>query len=251
MEELMHLCQQYDVPVIEDAAESLGTMYKGKASGTIGKFGIYSFNGNKIITTSGGGMLVSNDKAAMKQARFLATQARDPAAHYQHSQMGYNYRLSNLLAGVGRAQLQVLDKRVNARRAVFDLYEQQLAFLPGIRFMKELKDTKTNRWLTVFTIDPSETHVTVDHLLHALQLENIEARKVWKPLHMQPLFTEAMYYPHHDQEHVAEQLFSNGICLPSGSAMRVKDQLRVITCITKCFDTIMGGHYFIPGKQEV
>ena len=153
MDEILSLCNQYEVPVIEDAAESLGSTYKGKASGTFGKFGIYSFNGNKIITTSGGGMLVSNDVEALKKARFLATQARDPAPHYQHSQIGYNYRMSNILAGVGRAQLEVLDERVKARRAVFERYNHELAYIPGIHFMPELENTRSNRWLTTLTIE--------------------------------------------------------------------------------------------------
>ena len=188
MDEILSLCNTYNVPVIEDAAESLGSSYKGKASGTFGKFGIYSFNGNKIITTSGGGMLVSNDVEALRKARFLATQARDPAPHYQHSEVGYNYRMSNILAGVGRAQLQVLQDRVHARRQIFDRYYQELSHIPGIQFMPELEDTYSNRWLTVLTVDEEKTGVPIQALLKQLENENIEARPVWKPLHMQPLF---------------------------------------------------------------
>ncbi|MCQ6558971.1 DegT/DnrJ/EryC1/StrS family aminotransferase [Paenibacillus mendelii] len=231
MNEIMAVCDRYDIPVIEDAAESLGSTYKGQASGTFGRFGIYSFNGNKIITTSGGGMLVSNDVEALRKAQFLATQARDPAPHYQHSELGYNYRMSNLLAGVGRAQLQVLDDRVNARRAVFNRYYEHLSELPGIQFMPELADTRSNRWLTVMTINPAEAGSSVNDLLLALAKENIEARPVWKPLHIQPLFGQASYYPHHVSLSFSEYAFQYGICLPSGSGLTEEDQDRVIHCM--------------------
>jgi pyridoxal phosphate-dependent aminotransferase EpsN len=231
MDELTSLCDQYEVPIIEDAAESLGSLYKGKQSGSFGRFGIFSFNGNKIITTSGGGMLVSNDAAAIHKARFLATQARDPAPHYQHSKIGYNYRMSNVLAGIGRAQLEVLEERVEARRAIFERYQQELSVIPGIQFMPELKDTFSNRWLTAMTIDEKEAGISVPQLITYLAAENIEARPVWKPLHMQPLFKDNMYFAHNEKESVSERLFSNGICLPSGSNMEELDQTRVINCI--------------------
>lgn len=231
MDEILSLCNEYQVPVIEDAAESLGSTYKGKASGTFGKFGIYSFNGNKIITTSGGGMLVSDDAEALKRARFLATQARDPAPHYQHSQFGYNYRMSNILAGVGRAQLEVLDDRVQSRRRVFERYQQELAHIPGIRFMPELAHTRSNRWLTTLTIDEEAVDISITSLLQSLSEENIEARPVWKPLHLQPLFEGASYYSHSENENVSEKLFKSGICLPSGSNMTEEDQWRVIDCV--------------------
>jgi pyridoxal phosphate-dependent aminotransferase EpsN len=233
MDELLSLCNEYDVPVIEDAAESLGSRYKGKASGTFGKFGIYSFNGNKIITTSGGGMIVSNDTEAMKRARFLATQARDMARHYQHSVMGYNYRMSNILAGVGRSQLQVLEERVRARRLIFDRYVKALGHFPGIQFMPELENTRTNRWLTTLTIDEEGAGISVHSLLDKLEAENIEARPVWKPLHMQPLFKGAGFYPHSEEEVVSEKLFATGLCLPSGSSLTREDQEKVISCITE------------------
>jgi len=231
MEELTALCDQYEVPMIEDAAESLGSSYKRKQSGSFGRFGIFSFNGNKIITTSGGGMLVSNDAAAIHKARFLATQARDPAPHYQHSKIGYNYRMSNVLAGIGRAQLKVLEERVKARRAIFERYEQALSTLPGIQFMPELEETYSNRWLTAMTVDEQEAGVSVRELIEGLAFENIEARPVWKPLHLQPLFKDAKYFPHGEKESISEQLFANGICLPSGSNMEELDQSRVIHCI--------------------
>jgi pyridoxal phosphate-dependent aminotransferase EpsN len=237
MDELTALCDQYEVPMIEDAAESLGSSYKGKASGSFGRFGIFSFNGNKIITTSGGGMLVSNDTAAIHKAKFLATQARDPAPHYQHSKIGYNYRMSNVLAGIGRAQLKVLEERVDARRAIFERYQHELSTITGIQFMPELNGTYSNRWLTAMTIDQKEAAITVGELIEVLAAENIEARPVWKPLHMQPLFKNVKYFSHNEKESISEQLFAKGICLPSGSIMEELDQTRVLNCI-KNFMTV-------------
>lgn len=234
MDELVAICDTYNVPMIEDAAESLGSTYKGRASGTFGKFGVYSFNGNKIITTSGGGMLVSNDLDALKRARFYATQARDQAAHYEHSQMGFNYRMSNILAGIGRAQLEVLPERVVARRAIFDRYNRELSKIPGIQFMPELEGTWSNRWLTVLTIDEQEAGVSRDTLLRALAADNIEARPVWKPLHIQPLFECTRYYPHQEGVSISEKLFQTGLCLPSGSNMTEEEQSRVIACVHHC-----------------
>lgn len=233
MDELLTICNQYEVPIIEDAAESLGATYKGKASGTFGDFGIYSFNGNKIITTSGGGIIVSNNTSAIERARFLATQARDTAPHYQHSELGYNYRMSNILAGIGRSQLEVLTDRVKARREIYDLYYQELAYLPGVTFMPELENTRSNRWLTALTMNEKEIGISIPKLLDVLEGENIEARHVWKPLHLQPLFQTYNYYPHTRETSVSEQLFNTGICLPSGSNMTRDDQLRVIHSIKK------------------
>lgn len=228
MDELIALCNQYGVPIVEDAAESLGALYKGQPSGSFGKFGVFSFNGNKIITTSGGGMLVSNDVDELKRARFLATQARDAAVHYQHSVVGYNYRLSNILAGVGRAQLEVLDERVKARRAVFNRYVEAFSEIEGLEFMPELKDTYGNRWLTTLTLDPEKVKVTPYELIGELAKENIEARPVWKPLHLQPLFEGCTFYTHGEDDVVSERLFEQGLCLPSGSNMTVEQQKRVI-----------------------
>ncbi|NOV00198.1 DegT/DnrJ/EryC1/StrS family aminotransferase [Paenibacillus planticolens] len=233
MDEILEICHTFHIPVIEDAAESLGSTYKGRASGSFGKFGIYSFNGNKILSTSGGGMLVSDDVEALNRARFLATQARDYAAHYQHSQTGYNYRMSNVLAGIGRAQLEVLEERILARRAVFERYYQELADLPGVRFMPELANTRSNRWLTVLVLEEKEAGISVEWLLDVLAEENIEARPVWKPLHLQPLFEGVRYYAHNDNESVSEQLFKTGLCLPSGSNLTEDEQSRVIGCIKK------------------
>lgn len=231
MDELVSLCDQYGVPIVEDAAESLGALYKGKPSGSFGQYGIFSFNGNKIITTSGGGMLVSNDAEALKQARFLATQARDAAVHYQHSVVGYNYRLSNILAGVGRAQLEVLDERVEVRRAIFDRYIEALREIDGLHFMPELEGTYGNRWLTTLTLNPEKVKVTPYELIEELGKENIEARPVWKPLHLQPLFEGCKFYAHGEDDVVSERLFEQGICLPSGSNMTQEQQERVIKVV--------------------
>ncbi|MFB5252944.1 aminotransferase class I/II-fold pyridoxal phosphate-dependent enzyme [Bacillus cereus] len=231
LDEILSLCNQYDVPIIEDAAESLGSTYKGKASGTFGRFGVYSFNGNKIITTSGGGMLVSDDTEALVKAKFLATQAKDPAPHYEHSEIGYNYRMSNILAGVGRGQLEVLEDRVRARRRIFNRYYEELSHIPGFYFMPELENTRSNRWLTTMMIDEKESGISIGKLLTTLAEENIEARPTWKPLHMQSLFKESKYYSHQKDNDVSARLFEKGICLPSGSNMMDEDQWRVVQAI--------------------
>lgn len=236
LDEILSLCNQYNVPIVEDAAESLGSTYKGKASGTFGRFGVYSFNGNKIITTSGGGMLVSNDVEALERARFLATQAKDPAPHYEHSEIGYNYRMSNILAGIGRGQLEVLEDRVRARRFIYKRYYEALSHMPGFYFMPELENTRSNRWLTTLTIDEKESGISIGKLLRTLAEENIEARPMWKPLHMQSLFKEKKYYPHSKNEDVSHSLFQSGICLPSGSNMLAEDQQRVIQSILKAVE---------------
>ncbi len=234
MDEILDICNKFSVPVVEDAAESLGSTYKGKASGTMGAFGIYSFNGNKIITTSGGGMLVSNDQHAIEKARFWSAQAKDNASHYEHSEVGFNYRMSNILAGIGRAQLEVIDDRVRSKRFIFNQYKFYLSGLPGVTFMKELENTCSNRWLTSLLVDEDQG-VSKSDLLNFLNEANIEARHVWKPLHLQPLFKGASYYPHNEHEHVAEELFKKGICLPSGSGMTKGQQIKVINRILAFF----------------
>lgn len=221
MDELLALCDEYNVPVIEDAAESLGALYKGRKSGSFGKFSIFSFNGNKIITTSGGGMLLADDEELITKARFLATQARDKALHYQHSVAGYNYRLSNVLAGIGRGQMEVLEDRVTRRREIFNIYKEVLEDIPGVDFMPELEKTKSNRWLTALTLNSDKIKVTPVELINYLAEHNIEARPVWKPLHMQPLFEGCKYYPH--EEDVAKDLFENGLCIPSATVMTDED----------------------------
>ena len=233
MDPLLELCERYDVPVIEDAAESLGALYRGKASGTFGRLGVLSFNGNKIITTSGGGMLLSQDESLIRKAKFLATQARDPAPHYQHSEIGFNYRMSNILAGVGRGQLKVLDERVKARRAVFDFYRRELTDTEAIQWMPEPEWSYSSRWLTTCTINPAHTKVTSTQLIQGLAAEMIEARPLWKPMHMQPVFAGARFFPHGPSA-VSDDLFERGVCLPSGSNMsevaltRVVEQVRRI-----------------------
>lgn len=228
MDEIMAICDLYQVPVIEDAAESLGSTFDSQQTGSIGRFGIYSFNGNKIITTSGGGMLVSNNLEDLKYARFLATQAKDPAPYYEHSTIGYNYRMSNVLAGLGRAQLQVLGDRVARRRAIFARYAEKLRDVPGLSFMPELENTRSNRWLTALTVDERYTGCTAQQIVDALAAEQIEARPVWKPMHQQPIFRGTRYYPHETGVSVSDRLFATGLCLPSGSSMTEEEQDRVI-----------------------
>jgi len=227
LDPLLELCAQYEIPLVEDAAEALGATYKGRAPGTFGRAGIFSFNGNKIITTSGGGMLVSEDAGLIAHARKLATQARDPAPHYEHSEIGYNYRMSNVLAGIGRAQLQVLEERVQARRRNFKRYYHALEHLPGIEFMPEASWGRHNRWLTTLTIDPEKFGADRETVRLALEAENIEARPVWKPMHLQPVFARHEVIG----GSVAERLFSWGLCLPSGSSLTTQELERVINVI--------------------
>ncbi len=227
LDPILALCNRYEIPLIEDAAEALGATYKGKAPGTLGRIGIYSFNGNKIITTSGGGMLVSADPALVEQARFLATQARDPAPHYQHTTIGYNYRLSNVLAGIGRGQLRVLKDRVAARRRNFQVYQAALGEIPGLQFMPEAAYGHSTRWLTCLTIDPNQFGCDRETLRLALAANNIESRPVWKPLHLQPVFSHCETVG----GQVAEDLFTHGLCLPSGSNLTDTDLERVIAVI--------------------
>jgi len=217
-------CERHGVALIEDAAESLGATYKGAQTGTLGRFGIFSFNGNKIITTSGGGMLVSTDRAIIERARFLATQARDPAPHYEHSAIGFNYRMSNVLAGIGRAQLRVLGERVKARRRIFDLYARALGDVPGISLMPEAPFGRANRWLTVIQVDPEAFGADREAIRLRLEAADIEARPVWKPMHRQPVFASCRAIG----GAVADGLFERGLCLPSGSAMTDGDVRRVV-----------------------
>jgi len=231
MDPLMELFNHYHIPVIEDAAEALGSTYKGKYCGSLADYGTFSFNGNKIITTSGGGMLVSDNLEALEKARFWATQARDKARHYQHSEIGYNYRLSNILAGIGRGQMKVIEDRIKTRRAIFDRYVEALQDIDGIEFMPEAPYGRCNRWLTTITLDPEKTGLTVNDLLNAFDDQNIEARPLWKPLHLQPVFQNYLYFSHKENESISEDLFAKGICLPSGSSMTEADQTRVIEVI--------------------
>lgn len=222
-------CARYEVPLIEDAAEALGASYKGRAPGTVGAAGIYSFNGNKIITTAGGGMLVTADAALATHARKLATQARDPGPHYEHSEMGYNYRLSNVLAAIGRGQLKVLEERVAARRRNFAFYTEALGDLPGIAFMPEAAWGSHTRWLTTLTIDPRQLGVDRETVRQQLDAAGIEARPVWKPMHLQPLYAGCSV----TGGAVADDLFARGLCLPSGSSLSEADLERVVGVIRR------------------
>ncbi len=224
---ILEICKRFNVPLIEDAAEALGATYGDRKAGTFGKIGIFSFNGNKIITTSGGGMLVSDDLSLVERARFLATQARDPAPHYQHSTIGYNYRLSNILAAIGRAQLRVLSQRVESRRQNFKVYQDALQPVPGIAFMPEASYGRCTRWLTCITMDAEAFGSTREEVRLALEAENIEARPVWKPLHMQPVFKNCRLRG----GKVAESIFGNGLCLPSGSNLSSSDLQRIIEIV--------------------
>lgn len=228
MDEIQAIASAYGIPLIEDAAEALGSVYNGKACGSFGQFGVLSFNGNKIITTSGGGALISKDGAAIQKARFLSTQARDPAPHYQHSHIGYNYRLSNVLAGIGRGQMEVLPQRVAKRRENHAFYVSVLGRIPGIQFLLEPEGHFSNRWLTCILVDPAQTKgVTRETIRLALDAENIESRPLWKPLHMQPVFADCPYYG----SRLSESLFEKGLCLPSGSSLESKDLERIVGII--------------------
>ena len=225
------LCDEYGVVLIEDAAEALGASYDGRSPGSFGKLGVFSFNGNKIITTSGGGMLVSDDEALIQHARKLATQARDPAPHYQHSEIGFNYRLSNICAGIGRGQLEVLDERVKARRANFDFYREALGGLPGVTFQPEASWGTHTRWLTVCLVDPKEAGVDRETIREAMEAEDIEARPVWKPMHLQPLFEGCRFIG----SGVSAELFDDGLCLPSGSSLTDSQRNRVVEVFRQFF----------------
>ncbi|MBN8233265.1 aminotransferase class I/II-fold pyridoxal phosphate-dependent enzyme [Corallococcus macrosporus] len=227
LDPLMAACDRYGVPVVEDAAEALGSTYKGRAPGTVGRVGIYSFNGNKILTTSGGGMLVSADGELVQHALKLATQARDMAPHYQHSEVGYNYRLSNVLAAIGRGQLHVLEDRVAARRANHAFYAEAFRDLPGLAFMPEAPWGRHTRWLTTLTIDPEAFGADREAVRVALERENIEARPVWKPMHLQPVFSAF----ERRRGAVAEDLFHHGLCLPSGSNLTRQELERVVEVV--------------------
>ncbi len=232
MNEIMAIANQYDIPVLEDAAEALGSTYYGKACGTFGDIGVLSFNGNKIITTSGGGALISDRADYVHQARFLATQARDNAPHYQHSHIGYNYRMSNVCAGIGRGQMKVLKERVEQRRTNFDFYVNALSHLPGLSFLPEPEGFFSNRWLTTILVDPLKSAgITRESIRLALDAVNIESRPLWKPMHMQPIFTTSPFYG----DGTSERLFEQGLCLPSGSNLTNSDLERVVKTISLLF----------------
>ena len=234
MNEIVELCSNYGVPVLDEAAESLGATCENQMAGTFGDLGVYSFNGNKIITTSGGGALVSDDPELINKARFMATQARDesPIGAYEHSTLGFNYRLSNLLAAVGRGQLQVLSDRVATRRSIFDRYTRELAATPGIEWMPEAGYGACTRWLSCCLVSDRDTR---DRLVHRFMRERIDVRPVWKPMHLQPLYEHCTYERHRPDTDVSGMLFERGICLPSGSGLTRDQQDRVVGAFRSFF----------------
>lgn len=228
---ILPLCEKFRVPVIEDSAESLGARYKGRQTGSFGQFGIFSFNGNKIITTSGGGMVVSNDRDAIEKMRFWATQSREPEIHYEHREIGYNYRMSNICASIGLGQMKTLDQRIAAKKAIYYRYKDAFSGLP-VELMPVYE--APNHWLTVLTIDKG-CKVRPRHVIESLGKTDIESRPVWKPMHLQPVFRDYPYFVDIEGESLSDELFARGVCLPSGSAMTEKDLDRVIEGVRGCF----------------
>ena len=235
LDEILAICAEHNVPFIEDAAESLGATYEGKSTGTFGKFGIFSFNGNKIITTSGGGMLVSEDEALIKKARFLATQARDPARYYQHSQIGYNYRMSNIVAGMGRGQLLHLDEHKALKKKIYETYRDAFADIPEIAMNPMNPKGEANYWLSCITIAP-DCKVTPDQIMDALQEENIESRPIWKPMHLQPVYADCDFFSHEEgKPAVSDDIFNRGVCLPSDIKNTPEEMEQIINIVKGCF----------------
>lgn len=233
MDEIMAICNKHNVPLVEDAAESLGATYKGKQTGTFGKFGIFSFNGNKIITTSGGGMLVSDDEERIQKVRFWATQSRDKARYYQHSEIGYNYRMSNIVAGIGRGQLKVLNDRLAKKKEIYETYKEGFKDITEIEMKPVPVDTKPNYWLSTMLLK-EESKVTPLNIMEALEKENIESRPIWKPMHMQPVFEKYDFIKVEDKP-VSEDIFARGVCLPSDTKMTKEEQQEVIRIIKELF----------------
>lgn len=236
MDKIIEICKKYNVLIIEDAAESLGATYKGKHSGTFGEYGIYSFNGNKIITTSGGGMLVSNNEEGIAKVRFWSTQARDKARHYEHTELGYNYRMSNIVAGIGRGQLRVLEDRIAKKKEIFETYKEAFKEIEDIEMMPVCEYGEPNYWLTTITLNENSKVKPLDIIL-ALEKENIESRPIWKPMHIQPYYKEYNFYSHNDEEEisVSEDIFNRGVCLPSDTKMINEEQKKVINIIKGLF----------------
>lgn len=233
LDEIVEICKEHNVPLVEDAAESLGATYKGKETGTFGKFGIYSFNGNKIITTSGGGMLVSDDKERIEKVKFWITQAREKERYYQHKEIGYNYRMSNIVAGIGRGQLKVLDKRIAQKTAIYNKYKKAFSEIKDIKMQPVPENSKPNHWLSVLVLNKNSKVKPLDIIL-ALENDNIESRPVWKPMHMQPVFEKYDFIKVSD-EAVSEELFNRGVCLPSDTKMTEEEQNKIIDIIKKLF----------------
>ena len=238
IEEIRDICNKHNVPLVEDAAESLGATVNGIQTGTFGKFGIFSFNGNKIITTSGGGMLVSEDKERIQKVRFWSTQAREPERHYEHKEIGYNYRMSNICAGIGRGQLKVLDQRIEMKTKIYVKYKEELKDIPQISMQPIPENTKPNHWLSVMQIDKNSSINPLDVIV-ALEKENIETRPVWKPMHLQPVFEKYDFITlgaNGKYSSISEELFERGVCLPSDTKMTKEEQERVINIIKRCFE---------------
>ena len=234
MDEIMEICNKHNVPVIEDAAESLGSIYKDKFTGTFGKYGVFSFNGNKIITTSGGGILVSDDEERIQKVRFWATQSRDRARHYQHSEIGYNYRMSNIVAGIGRGQLQVLEDRIAQKTKIYETYKEAFSDIPEIEMQPYEDCIRPNHWLSVIILKESSKVTPLD-IMEALEKENIESRPVWKPMHLQPVFEEYDFITTLDEGSNSEDLFNRGVCLPSDTKNIKEDMDRIISIIKGLF----------------
>lgn len=235
LDEIMQICERHNVPILEDAAESLGSTYDGKYTGTFGRIGVFSFNGNKIITTSGGGMLVSKEETLVKEARVLSTQARDPARHYQHSKIGYNYRMSNVVAGIGRGQLMHLDEHLRLKRAIYQRYQEAFADMDEIVMNPMNPKGDANNWLSCITI-AKNSKVTPDRIMDALEAENIESRPIWKPMHLQPVFAACEFFGHNEKEpSVSEDIFNRGVCLPSDIKNTDADMERVIGIVRGLF----------------
>lgn len=238
MDKIMAICEKYNTPIIEDAAESLGATYKGKQTGTFGKFGIFSFNGNKIITTSGGGMLISDDSERIAKARFWSTQSRDNERHYEHTELGYNYRMSNITAGIGRGQLRVLDERIAQKKHIFERYNEAFKDIEDIEMMPICEYGEPNYWLSCMTLKEGSRVKPLDIIL-ALEEKNIESRPIWKPMHIQPYYSEFDFFSHNDEGiSVGEDIFNRGVCLPSDTKMSVEDMKKVADIVKGLFKKI-------------
>ena len=234
LDEILEICKKHNTPLIEDAAESLGATLNGKQTGTFGEFGIYSFNGNKIITTSGGGMLVSNDTEKIKKVRFWSTQSREPARHYEHKEIGYNYRMSNICAGIGRGQLKVLDKRIAKKTEIYETYKEAFKDIPEIKMQPYLKNSTPNHWLSSILLEKNSKVKPLD-IIVALEKANIESRPIWKPMHLQPVFADYDFITTEEKESISQDIFERGVCLPSDTKMTKEEQEKVIETIKKLF----------------
>ena len=234
LDEILEICKKHNTPVIEDAAESLGATLNDKQTGTFGEFGIYSFNGNKIITTSGGGMLVSNNAEKIKKVRFWSTQSREPERHYEHKEIGYNYRMSNICAGIGRGQLKVLDRRIAKKTEIYETYQKSFKDIPEIKMQPYLKNTKPNHWLSAILLNENSKIKPIDIIL-ALEKENIESRPIWKPMHLQPVFENCDFITTAKQGSNSQDIFERGVCLPSDTKMTEEEQEKVIKIIKNLF----------------